>query len=285
MTNNCLVGIDGSDVSIDALRWAIRNRNDDDRVTAFTAWHVPIVLKATALKRSPDVDRLGLEAEANHVNGEAVRVVLADHTGDAVIETTIVEGRASSALLDASADAALVVLGREGAGGLKQLVLGSVSRHCATHAVVPTIVVPPGFDRPRAKHVVVGFDGSEHAQDALRWALGFFDDSARLRVVAAIDVSPWLDVESTLNRFPKEVEREQRRLIDAVTVVDPDHRTEREIVLHGPKQALADASGTADIVVVGTRGLGAIGSAMLGSVSTWMLHRAVCPVAIIPTRT
>lgn len=286
MTNDCLVGIDGSEVSINALRWAIRNqRSDGDRVIAFTAWHVPIALKTTMAKRSLVADRLGLEAEANHVNSEATRAVDPDreHRGD--IGTMIVEGRASSALLDASANASLVVLGRRGVGDLRHLILGSVSRHCATHAIVPTVIVPPGFDGPRAKQVVVGFDGSEHAQDALRWALEFFDESASIRIVAAIDLSPWLDVESTLNRFPKEVELEEQRLIAAISAVDPESRAEREIMLHGPKQALAEASGSADIVVLGARGHGAIGSAMLGSVSTWMLHRAVCPVAIVPTQT
>ena len=48
-----------------------------------------------------------------------------------------------------------------------------------------------------------------------------------------------------------------------------------------PVNALSDASATADLVVVGSRGMGAIGSALLGSVSRGVLHHAHCPVAVV----
>lgn len=282
MTTECVVGIDGSDVSVDALRWAARNRpRTTDPIVAVGAWHVPFPLKVLMAKRSFDVDRLGMAAEAEVAVDRAV-AALGDHDG--LIEHRVTEGQAASVLLTQSADVESLVVGRRGHSDLKHLVVGSVSRHCATHAVVPMVVVPPGYDKPRARTIVIGFDGSENACAALRWALEFFDEDATFRLVAAIDVSPWLDVESTLERFPAEVKAEEQRLTTAADAVDPERRAARDILLHGPKQALAEASGTADVIVLGARGHGAIGSALLGSISTWMLHESPCPIAIVPIR-
>lgn len=280
MENECIVGIDGSDVAVDALRWAVRNTDADVHdVVALTVWHVPIAIKATLAKRALDVDRLGLEAEADHDLTTAI-----DALGDEASHVTrrVVEGHASSALVEESAGSDLLVVGRRGISDIKHRIFGSVSQHCATHAQVPTVVVPPGFDGARARDIVVGFDGSANARAALAWALDFFDEGSRIRVEGAIDLSPWLDVDSTRDRFPEDVANEEQRLVNALDAVDPERRAERNIALHGPKQMLAEASGTADIVVLGARGHGAIGAAMLGSVSSWMLHRAVCPVAIVP---
>ena len=280
MTTDCVVGIDGSDVSVDALRWAARNRpRPTDPIVAVGAWHVPLPMKLLMAKRSFDVGRLGIAAEAQVAVDHAI-AALGDHDGS--IERRVTEGHAASVLLTQSADAQMLVIGRRGDSELAHLVVGSVSRHCATHAVVPTVIVPPGYDEPRARTIVIGFDGSENACAALQWALDHFDDDATFRLIAAIDVSPWLDVESTLQRFPAEVNAEEQRLTTAADSVDPERRATREILLHGPKQALAEASGTADIIVLGARGHGAIGSALLGSISTWMLHESPCPIAIVP---
>ncbi len=279
MSTDCIVGIDGSDAARDALRWAVRNTAPDTRIVALGAWHVPFAMKLMMAKRSFDVDRLGLAAEAHHAIDTAVAKLGDD--GNAV-EPLVVEGAAASVLLEHAADASLLVVGRHGTSELRHRVLGSVSRHCATDAQVPTVIVPLGFDRARARNVVVGFDASENSRAALRWALDFFDPDARIELVAAVDISPWLDIESTLERFPKEVEAERQRLLQAAAAVDPDERATRSVVLHGPKQALTEVAGDADIIVLGARGHGALGSMLLGSVATWMLEQAPCPVAIVP---
>ncbi len=60
-------------------------------------------------------------------------------------------------------------------------------------------------------------------------------------------------------------------------------RASRNFVLHGPRQALAESLVDADLVVVGPRGIGGLARTVLGSVTTWLLHDAACPVAIVPT--
>jgi nucleotide-binding universal stress UspA family protein len=59
------------------------------------------------------------------------------------VERLVVEGSAEYAVVDASTDAELAVVGSRGRGALKTLVLGSVSHHVVQHAACPVVVVPP----------------------------------------------------------------------------------------------------------------------------------------------
>jgi nucleotide-binding universal stress UspA family protein len=164
-------------------------------------------------------------------------------------------------------------------------VLGSVSSHCATHATEPVTVVPPDWNAGPYESIVVGFDGSANARAALEWALEAAPDGVVVRLVIAIEPAPWLGEDITLARFPDEVRAEEKRIIAEADRADPEHRAERDVMLHGPRHALADAAGTSDLVVVGARGHGRVGSALLGSVSTWLLHNSPCPVVVVPRHT
>jgi len=280
MAARWVVGVDGSDGALDALRWAVaRAEHTDADVCAIAAFHVPLSMSMLAAKRGFDVDRLGMEAEARHLLDEAIAAVGGPSER---LQQTAIEGQPSGVLLDAAADASLLVVGRRGGGSLRHLVLGSVSSYCATHAGVPVVVVPPGRDPALLEKIVVGFDGSANAAAALRWALDITPDDAALELIMAIEPAPWLSEDITLARFPDEVRREEERLAAAADKVDPARRASRCVMLHGPRQALAEATETADLVVVGARGHGRIGSALLGSVSTWLLHNAPCPVAVVP---
>jgi nucleotide-binding universal stress UspA family protein len=84
-----------------------------------------------------------LDAEssvAREVLAEAVATALGDDTG-LEIEQRLVEGEPGDALVDASASAELVVVGSHGRLGLRAALLGSVSRHVASHAACPVVVV------------------------------------------------------------------------------------------------------------------------------------------------
>ena len=280
-----VVGIDGSDAAIDALRWAVaHSAGREVEITALGAFHVSAMMALFTAKRGFGVDELGLAAVAGHDVDVAIESATASHPDAARVQPLVVEGQAPHVLIDATVDADLLVIGRTGAGELRHHPLGSVSRYCATHAHAPVAVVPIGAAHDRISSIVVGFDGSDHAGDALRWALEFAGDTAHVRAIAAIEVAPWLDEDLTRDRFGDEIEAEQQRITNALDAIDPHGRAERSIVMQGPRQALAEAQSGADLVVVGTRGHGLIAAGLLGSVSAWLLHDAAIPVVIVPSR-
>ncbi len=282
MTKHWIVGVDGS--SVDALRWAVEHapsRGAD--VTALTAFHVPAVMALMTAKRGFGVDELGLAATAGH----DLDLAIADVASDTVVTPLVVEGQPAHVLVDAAAAADALIVGQRGSGELRRHRLGSVSRYCATHSTVPVVVVPPEWTPhphlDRSNRIVVGFDGSDNAAAALRWALDFADSDAAIEVVAAMDVAPWLDERDTRDRFPDEVAELEQTLTAAIDAVDVDHRTERSLVLDDPRHALGEAAGSADLIVVGARGHGVLAVEFLGSVSTWMLQDSLVPLVVVPT--
>jgi nucleotide-binding universal stress UspA family protein len=282
MAARWIVGIDGSDAAVDALRWAVGNgvgREVD--ISALGAFHVPAIMSVFTAKRGFGVDELGLAATVGHDVDVAIESV-ADAGVD--VHSVVLEGQAQHVLVDASVDADLLVIGRTGSGELRHHLVGSVSQYCVTHSHAPVVVVPTGAALKATESIVVGFDGSDHAADALRWALDFAGDGAQVRVIAAIEVAPWVDSEVSRQRFGDEIEAEEQRITVALDAIDPDRSAERSIVLQGPRQALAEAQQHADLVVVGTRGHGLIAAGLLGSVSTWLLHDAALPVVVVPSR-
>ncbi|GAA0222416.1 universal stress protein [Cryptosporangium japonicum] len=133
-----VVGVDGSDASEHALRWAL----DQARVTGATidaviAWQ-PVVVFGYL----PPPGDFDVEGAARSVLGGTVAQVVADGESPPVRQH-VVEGAASRVLVDAANGATLLVVGNRGHGGLTEALLGSVGQHCVHHATCPVVVVRP----------------------------------------------------------------------------------------------------------------------------------------------
>lgn len=149
MAGTIVVGVDGSDASLAALRWAADEaRLRGAKVVALHAWaFVPAApIGDPGMIAIPAGDLVGqLEAES-----EAARAELADAVGavfgsepDVEVEQQLTEADAGDALVVASDGAELVVVGSHGRSGLRAALLGSVSRHVVDHAHSPVVVVRP----------------------------------------------------------------------------------------------------------------------------------------------
>ncbi|AOY70812.1 universal stress protein [Arthrobacter sp. VKM Ac-2550] len=133
-----VVGLDGSDGSRAALDWAVSEaRLRRGKVRAVTAWQPPAV---TAGMEGLIWDPASFEAAAKNEQTRALKRVPAE---DVPISRLLVQGSPAAALLDASKDADLLVVGSRGLGGFSGLLLGSVSTHLIHHAVCPVLVVRP----------------------------------------------------------------------------------------------------------------------------------------------
>lgn len=139
--------------------------------------------------------------------------------------------------------------------------------------------------------IVVGVDGSAVSQGAVRWATR---ESVMRRVplklvyVLATDVTAAWAMAVPAAPLPEEYfksrEDEARAVLSASEVIAKEEGAVdvlTEFVHDAPVPGLVNASKEADMVVVGSRGNGAVKRLLLGSVSTGLLHHARCPVAVI----
>lgn len=276
-----MVGLDGSDGSASALRWAHALATArHERVTPIAAWHVPFPIWLMSGRRVVDVDRAGIKAEVAVHAAEAIRRVDDESVLD---EPLVVEGHPAQVLLEAAGVDTPLVVGRRGISELQHRLLGSVSQHVATHASGPVVVVPDDWETSPLERIVVGFDGSEHAAAALSWALSIAPEGAEVEALIALDVIPWLSPETVVERHPDAVADARDRISAVADEVDPAGRASRHFVLHGPRHALSDVFEDADLVVVGPRGIGGLARTVLGSVTGWLLNEADCPIAVVPT--
>jgi nucleotide-binding universal stress UspA family protein len=200
----------------------------------------------------------------------------------------------SSALIQAGDEAELVVVGSRGRGGFSALLLGSTSHRTVGHAPCPVAVVrgDPDMTVPgNLRRIVVGVDGSRVARRALRWAV----DEAELRAVPLTVVHGYADAtfrphaglqsDAQIDAVQAAARDAALAVVDhAVRIVDPPARVDidRVVAVGSPAGALLDHVGTDALLIVGTRGHGAIGRALLGSVSHQCLHHARGTVIVVP---
>ncbi|MEV7490613.1 universal stress protein [Streptomyces anulatus] len=134
-----VVGVDGSDSSIKALHWAVRQAElTGATVEAVNSWEYPATSWASMMPGMPeDFDP---QALATVSLTEALEEALGAE-GAAAVSKVVVIGNPAQALLDRAKGADLLVVGARGHTGLKATLLGSVSLHVTQHAPCPVAVV------------------------------------------------------------------------------------------------------------------------------------------------
>ena len=279
-----VVGVDGSDSALDAVRWAAdeaaRRRAPLRLVTAF-AWTADTVVGRPGLStQSRDIllDQSG-RALARAVATARKRQPGLELTSDLRIGSPI------GTLADEARRAQLLVVGARGLSRVEGLLLGSVGVAMAAHADCPVVVVrgPEQADAPRP--VVVGIDGTPVSEAALAFAF----HAAADRSAPVVAVHTWwdtfLDPGLTTQLFQDEDQVYGREVLAerlaGWTEKYPQVEVTRVVARDRPAQLLLKQSHDAQLVVVGSRGHGEFAGLVLGSVSNALVHKAACPVAIV----
>ncbi len=134
-----VVGVDGSESSVTALRWSLgeaRLRNAE--VEVIHSWSLTPMVDPMGFAAYVPVEELSAAAKSVV---EKVMESVAEFVGKTKVITKISRGPAASTLLEAAKDADLLVVGRRGHGGFMGLLLGSVAEQVAHHAPCPVVIV------------------------------------------------------------------------------------------------------------------------------------------------
>lgn len=140
-----VVGVDGSEHSLAALRWAAEEaRGRGASLRAVAVFNAPIMSTGYEVV-APDPSDLAA-ASSTMLDAAVDSVRSAGGLEGVTVATEVLEGHAGERLIELSRDADLVVVGARGHGGFVGLLLGSVTNHLVNHAACPVVVVRHGDD-------------------------------------------------------------------------------------------------------------------------------------------
>jgi nucleotide-binding universal stress UspA family protein len=272
MTQDIIVGYDGSAGSELALHWAAREASDRGiTVTVCHAWAPEELSVLTDPSLYDLAQRQGeeiLERGVQHAEPFA---------GPGGVQPLLAAGSPARVLCEHSGATTLVAVGARGHGRLAGLLLGSVAWQLAGHGQGRVVVVrsPAHAANGAPGPVVAGVDGSP-ASDA---ALQFAAEEAELRNVPVLAVCALADAPGHVGGA-RQVEEEFTSMLTRWEKQHPGITVLRHVSQGSPRTALLEAGADAQMIIVGARGRGGVPSMTLGSVAGALLHYAACPVGI-----
>jgi len=282
-----VIGVDGSVESRKAVIWAARDAVRRD--AALRIVHVRHVhaypVDPFFIAPIPDAVHEPNESSDALVSEAVALAAAAAPALDITAETP--GGPAAWTLLEHAAEAQLLVIGGTRRGLLDRAVFGSVTTHAAAHARCPVVVVrgPQSSATDPALPtgpVVVGVDASASGRNAAEFAFEYA--VARGLEVVAVQAWPSDALPQRIDDAVVTLERAHIGILTAVAPVSvhyPDVKLTPIAVLGNPVHALIEQSEFADLLVVGSRGLGRFEGMLLGSVSAALVHQATCTLAVV----
>ena len=281
MAGTIVVGVDGSEQSVEAVRWA----EEEARLRGATLRAVLVwSLLDQRLQDGEAFDPRYGETEALAALDRALAEALGDRRAD--VERAAPCDLPATGLLDAARDADLLVVGARGVGGFRGLLLGSVSRKVLERSTAPVAVVRhPSPAEPG--RVVVGVDGSASSLEAVRWAAR--EAAARGRTLAVVHAwsVPWpvdLQAQDAVVRMCHDEARKVLAAgVAAAEAAAPELDVEPLLLQGGAAKALLEiASHSSELLVVSSRGRSGPLAGLLGSVSHQLAHHSPVPLVVLP---
>lgn len=286
-----IVGVDGSEGSVEALRWATHEAaRRGAPLHVMTCAQLPVTVEAGMVGAGAFAGSTmdAIVHEQEQINQRAVDLARSFGLQLTVTGETVL-GAPGYALVSASHDDDVVVIGATSHPGRLTDVLGSVATVVA-HRAKGAVVVVHGSGRAERgiTRIVVGVDGSPASDAGLLWAT-----EAALRCEAGLVlvhgwVYPYLGSRTSVSEPRDEMRLDAMRVLEASAAkaheLAPAVACHSIITEEGPAKAILDAAADADLIVVGSRGHGGFTALLLGSVSRTVLQHAPCPVAVVRPR-
>ena len=283
-----LVGVDGTEGSVEALRWAAHEAaRRSAPLHVMTCAELPVAIEAGLVGGGTTTGSAmdAIVAEHDAVNQRAVN--LARSFGlDIEVSGDTVLGAPAYALVGAAHPDDIIVIGATSHPGRLTEVLGSVATVISHRAHCPVVVVH-GTDRRDANigRIAVGVDGSPCGNNALLWAA---DEALRCGAELLLVhgwTYPYQGPRTGASDARDDMKLDAMRMLEScsrrVKDTAPTLRVHSIISEHSPAKAIIDAGKEADLLVVGSRGHGGFGALLLGSVSRTVLQHSSVPVVVV----
>ncbi|QEU83945.1 universal stress protein [Streptomyces viridosporus] len=284
-----VVGVDGSDSSLQALDWAVDEAARHGLPVRLV--HASLWERYEAARPSLRTDRPAEEVLAEHIVASGIeRARLRDP--EVKVSGDVLPDDAVSVLLHAGHEAYALVVGSRGRGGIAERLLGSVGLTVAARAVCPVFVVrgPEQNRQGLFGRVVAGVGTPATSTSAVRFA--FREAEARGCALDAVrawrsPVHEHADPSLADDAARAHEERASANLTDALSEamrLHPGVEVRRRPVEGPAHRVLLHTTTEADLIVVGAlRRHGHFGL-QLGRVAHTLLHHSACPVAVVPRR-
>jgi nucleotide-binding universal stress UspA family protein len=281
-----VVGVDGSEGTIRAVRWAAAEAVRRKLPLRLVHAHLLPTFGYLPMLETRSMHEELIDLAHDWLRSAAAAAAKVSPTID--VHTELRTAGPVPLLIEESLHARLIVVGSHGLGGIPRMLLGSTSEGLAGRAHCPLVVVPSGLDDPAPDApVVVGVDGSPVSDAAV--AVAF--DEASTRNVGLVAVHAWSDqpitnpfvLRLTDDDWAQIEDAERRSMAEQLAGWRdkyPDVTVRRVLVRDRPATSLLGNASTAQLLVVGSRGRGGFASALLGSTSRAVLHHAPCPVIV-----
>ena len=278
-----IVGVDGSEAAAHALRWASHKESVFGEITPVTVYQLPMTFDL--LTRPPTGSDLALYREA------AKHRLTATVTAEAPLlleRAQVIESHPGAGLVEAAADADLLVVGTQGHSAMATALLGSVSAYCVNNSTVPVALIPPAWPATRSlSTVVVGVDGSVNAEHALRWVV--HNVAPHLgpdgRIIAAGALSIWVATEAGYEQPMADLEENLTRSVSKATGSSyHGPEIETRIEARDPRALLSETTeAEVGLLVIGARGTSGLNHLILGSVSSALVHHPKVATVMVPS--
>ena len=277
-----VVGTDGSEQSLRAVDWATREAVLRD---------VPLRI-VSVCATEPRINRLIppdcvcgrlCETAEKALQEAGDRADTAAH--GLTIDTSLLVGEPAPLLTDAARNTLMLVVGSGGMSGLATTAFGSVTRYAATHA--PCTVVIHRDEAPAHHRIVVGIRDVDDCEATLAFAF----DEASHRGAHLLAVQAWHGSRPAgaggsavkPQRLSSEAFLRLARLLESWQEKYPEVEVGAEVIHAHPRQALAEITASADLLVLGRhRGSLTGRDSRLGPATYAVLDHTHGPIAIVP---
>lgn len=281
MNDTIVVGITGAPVTARVIEWAVARavaRGHRLELISVVGGALGTVGETSVIETALDATQALLDEQAARIRALAPTVHVTTH---------VEAGNPVGVLIEASARAALLVIGSDYRGPESGRARGAHGIRIAAGASCPVVIVPD-IDVTGRTGVVVGVDGSEISEHALAFAAAEADRLGD-RLTAVSVWTPLVAPRNSLAVYPELYTTNMQAATEEVLALAlagiasdyPDLDVERVVVQGYPSHVINERARDARLTVVGTHGRGALARFLLGSISHEVLVHLSTVTAVV----